>query len=147
MEYYADGRTYWNHVNSIWSRRKDSDVLAFCYENIKKDLPRTVERVADFMDLDLDDELKEVVVRQSDIKFIREHNHKFDDHIVRDTRNVVCNIPMDGTTSKVRNGEVGESKDGVPDEIKAKVDEIWNEEITSRIGLRSYDDLQKELIL
>jgi hypothetical protein len=147
LDFYKDGRGYWKHVNSMWSRRKDKDVLALCYENIKENLPRTVERVADFMEIKLDNELRETVVRQSDFNFMKEHNHKFDDHIVRDTRNAVCGIPLDGTTSKVKNGRVGESKDHVPDEVKAEFDAIWNEEITPKIGLRSYDDLRKELMV
>jgi hypothetical protein len=59
----------------------------------------------------------------------------------------VCGIPLDGTTSKVKNGRVGESKDHVPDEVKAEFDAIWNEEITAKIGLRSYNDLRKELMV
>jgi len=140
-----DGREYWNHIQVLWDRRDAQNVLPLCYENMKQDLPGTVKKVAAFMEIELDDELKNIVVTQSDFKFMSEHNRKFDDHIVRDTRNAVCGIPMDGTTSKVKNGNVGESKHGVPDEVKAEFDAIWIEEITSKIGLRSYDDLRKEL--
>ena len=143
----TDGRGYWDHVQALWDRRNDHDVLPLCYENMKQDLSGTVEKVAEFMEIELDDELKDIVITQSDFKFMNEHNHKFDDHIVRDTRNAVCGIPMDGTTSKVKNGNVGESKNGVPDEVKAEFDKIWNEKITSKIGLRSYDDLRKELMI
>jgi hypothetical protein len=143
----ADGREYWNHVQALWNRRNDQDVLPLCYENMKQDLPTAVERVAEFMEIELDAELKDLIVTQSDFKFMNEHNHKFDDHIVRETRNAICGIPMDGMTSKVKKGNVGESKDGVPDDVKAEFDKIWNEEITSKIGLRSYEDLRKELMV
>jgi hypothetical protein len=145
MDFYKDGRGYWNHVNAMWKRHKDKDVLALCYENMIEDLPRTVERVADFMEIKLDPALKDIVVRQSDFHFMKEHNHQFDDHIVRDIRNAVCGIPMDGTTSKVKNGKVGESKNHVPEEVRAEFDAIWNQQVTPKIGLRSYDDLRKEL--
>jgi len=146
LDFYKKGRRrYWQHVTAMWNRRNDSDVLALCYENMMENLPGTVERVADFMEIKLDDELKDIVVRQSDFRFMKDHNHKFDDHIVRDTRNAVCGVPLDGTTSKVKNGKVGESKNSVPDDVKAEFDSIWNEEITAQIGLRSYDDLRKEL--
>jgi hypothetical protein len=145
MDFYKDGRGYWNHVNAMWKRHKDRDVLALCYENMIEDLPRTVERVADFMEIKLDPALKDIVVRQSDFHFMKEHNHQFDDHIVRDIRNAVCGIPMDGTTSKVKNGKVGESKNHVPEEVRAEFDAIWNQQVTPKIGLRSYDDLRKEL--
>jgi hypothetical protein len=145
IDFYKDGRGYWDHVNAMWKRHKDKDVLALCYENMIEDLPGTVERVADFMEIKLDPELKDIVVRQSDFHFMKEHNRQFDDHIVREIRNAVCGIPMDGTTSKVKNGKVGESKNHVPEEVRAEFDAIWNQQVTPKIGLRSYDDLRKEL--
>ena len=56
-------------------------------------------------------------------------------------------LPLDGQLSKVRNGVVGESKLAVPDEIKKELDDIWREEITSKFGLNSYEDLRKELMV
>jgi Sulfotransferase domain len=147
LGYYANGRKYWQHINAIWTRRNHRDVLALCYENIKKDLPQTIKRVAEFMGINLDAELKEIVIRQSDIKFMREHNSQFDDHIVRETRNRACGFPMDGTTSKVKNGEVGGSKKEVPAEVKVEFDRIWSEEVTPKTGLRSYENLQKGLMI
>ncbi len=145
LDYYAPGKNYWDHVIPIWKRRHDRNVLALCYENMIENLPGTVERVADFMEIKLDDELKDIVTRQSDFHFMKEHNDKFDDHLVRETRNTACGIPTDGTTSKVKNGKVGESQNGLPDDVKAAFDSIWNERVTSDVGLRSYDDLRKEL--
>ncbi len=143
--YYIPGYRYWQHINAMWKRRHDKNVLALCYENMIDDLPGTIERVADFMEIKLDDELRDLVIRQSEFHFMKEHNRKFDDHLVRDARNAACGVPTDGTTSKVKNGKVGESKNNVPDEVKAQFDSIWNEEITTKIGLRSYSDLQREL--
>lgn len=146
LDFYKKGRRrYWQHVNAMWNHRNDRGVLALCYENIQENLPLTIERVADFMEVKLDHELREIVIRQSDIGFMKEHNHKFDDHIVRQMRNAACGIPMDGTTSKVKNGRVGDSKEHVPDEVRAEFDAIWNEEVTARNGLRSYDDMRREL--
>ena len=99
------------------------------------------------MEIELDDELKDIVVAQSDFKFMNEHNLKFDDHIIRDTRNEVCGIPMDGETSKVKNGKVGESKNVVSDAVRAEFDKVWHKEITATIGLRSYEDLRTELAM
>lgn len=147
LQFYigTDGRGYWDHIHALWDRRNDSDVLPLCYENMKQDLSGAVETVADFMEIELDDELKDVVVKQSDFKFMNEHNHKFDDHIVRETRNAICNIPPDGTTSKVKNGNVGESKLHVSQEVLNTFDRIWQEEITATIGVMSYEDLRNQL--
>jgi hypothetical protein len=45
-----------------------------------------------------------------------------------------------------RNGQVGEAKQVVSDPIKHDLDELWHKEITSKIGLNSYEDLRKELV-
>jgi hypothetical protein len=145
--YFIPRREICRHVLSYWSRRNDEDVLPLCYENIKTDLPRTIEKVADFVGIPLDDELRQIVLRQSDIGFMREHKEQFEDHIVRKARSAAMRLPPDGRLNKVRNGQVGESKDCVSDEIMKELDEVWREEITTKIGLNSYEDLRKELML
>lgn len=139
------GREYWKHVLAIWYHRNDKNVLPLCYENLKQDLPGTVKRVADFIGIELDDELREIVVRQADFKFMDEHSHKFNDHILRQARNAACGIPAGSLALKVRSGNVGESKIHVPKEIVDEFDVIWQEEITAKTGLKSYDDLREEI--
>ncbi len=150
LEAFARGsfiprRDIWRHVLSFWDRRKDDDILPLCYENMKTDLPRTIETVANFIGIPLDDELRQIVLRQSDIRFMQEHKEQFEDHIIRRARSAAMRLPPDGQLNKVRNGQVGESKNRVSDEIKKELDEVWLEEITAKIGLKSYEDLRKEL--
>jgi hypothetical protein len=110
-------------------------------------LSRTIERVAAFIGIELDDELKQIVLKQSDIKFMQEHKNQFEDHLVRKARSAAMKLPLDGQLNKVRNGQVGESRKFVPDDIRKELDITWREEITARIGLKSYDDLKKELVI
>ena len=133
------------HILAFWDRRNDSDVLPLCYENMKADLPRTVERVAAFIGTPLDEELKEIVVRQSDIKFMQEHKDQFEDHIIRRARSEAMRLPLDGRLNKVRNGQVGESSELVPEEIIKQLDVLWQEVVTPKTGLQSYEALRKEL--
>ena len=133
------------HILALWDRRNDPDVLPLCYENMKADLPGTIERVAAFIGIPLDDELRQIVVRQSDIKFMQAHKEQFEDHLVRKARSAAMRLPLDGQLNKVRNGQVGESKQLVPDEIRKELDGVWQEDITAKIGLTSYENLRKEL--
>ena len=133
------------HLLAFWDRRNDSDVLPLCYENMKASLPRAVERVAAFVGISLDEELKEIVVRQSDIKFMQDHKDQFEDHIIRKARSEAMRLPPDGRLNKVRNGQVGESRARVSDEIKKELDLLWQEVITPKTGLSSYEELRKEL--
>jgi len=45
----------------FWDHRKDDNLLVFCYENMKADLEETIEKVAQFIGIPLDDELKQIV--------------------------------------------------------------------------------------
>jgi len=152
LEAFARGhfiprREIWKHVLSFWGRRKDADVLPLCYENMKADLPRTIEKVANFVGIRLADELRQIVLRQSDMKFMLEHKDQFEDHIIRKARSAAMRLPPDGRLDKVREGQVGESKNRVPGEIVKELNRVWLEEITPKIGLNSYEDLRKELMI
>jgi hypothetical protein len=146
-EYYFPRQAIFNHIKAMWERRRDADVLPLCFENMKMDLPHTVERVAEFIGIPLDDELREIVVRQSDIKFMQAHENQFEDHIIRKARSAAMRLPMDGQLSKVRDGQVGGAKLSVPEHIKKDLNDIWRNEITPKTGLRSYEDLMKELMM
>lgn len=144
-EYFIPRKSIINHITTLWGRRKDKDVLPLCFEDMKANLPGTVERVAEFIGIPLDEELRDIVVRQSDIKFMQEHNNQFDEHPLRKIKQHAWKLPFSETASKVRNGQVGESKEAVPDDIKQELDALWREEITAKIGLNSYEELRKEL--
>ena len=145
-EHYIPGRNVHKHLLSLWGRHKDKDVLPLCFENMKADFEGTIERVADFIGIRLDEELKQIVLKQSDIKFMQEHKDQFEDHLIRKARSAAMRLPLDGKLNKVRNGQVGEAKDKVSEHIQQELDEIWQAEITPQIGLKSYEELRKELV-
>ena len=145
-EHYIPSRDVYKHITALWEKRNDERVLPLCYEHMKADLPGTIERVAEFIGIELDDELKQIVLKQSDIKFMQDHKDQFEDHLIRKARSGPMRLPLDGQLNKVRNGQVGESKERVPDDIKKELDDVWQAEITPKFGLKSYDDLRRELI-
>ncbi|HET9910184.1 MAG TPA: sulfotransferase domain-containing protein [Anaerolineales bacterium] len=144
-EEFLPNREIHTHTLAFWDRRNDDDVLPLAYENMKSNLTRTIEQVAAFMDIPLDEELREIVLRQSDIKFMQEHKEQFEDHLIRKARSEAMRLPQDGQLNKVRNGQVGESRERVPEEIIKELDVLWQEVVTPKTGLHSYEDLRKEL--
>jgi len=144
-EHYIPGHDIWKHVLAVWDHRKDDNVRIFCFEDMKKDLAGTIEKVAQFIGTSLDEELKQIVLKQSDIKFMQEHRDQFEDHIILAKRGPAMKLPADGKFNKVRTGNVGDSKQSVPDEIKKELDDIWQAEITPKTGLNSYEDLRNEI--
>ena len=136
---------YWAHIRSWWPHRNDPEVLFLCYEDMKQNLPLTIRRIAAFIDCDLDDELFDIVLRQSSVEFMRVHKQRFDDHLIRVKRDAVCGLPPGGNSSKVRTGNVGDHARELPAEINTDLDRLWREEIETSLGFPSYAALRAAL--
>ena len=134
-------RRYWRYVASWWPRRGREDVLVLSYEGALADVPGTVRRIARFIGCALDDALLDVVVRQSSIDFMKAHGSQFDDHVVRDARNAAAGLPPGGSSSKLRNGRVGDHVEALPMDVRRTLDGIWREEMEGPFGLAAYRDL------
>ena len=138
-------QSYWSHAASWWRQRDRDDVLLLCFEHMKLDLSATVRRIAEFVGVELDDELHELVVEQSSIEFMKRHARQFDDHLIRETRDEPCGLPPGGDSSKVRDGKVGGAKLVLSGDIVEQLEQRWHEQLTSVFGLANYEDLQRRL--
>lgn len=137
--------SYWAHIRSWWPHRHDPNVLFLCYEDMKQDLPGTVRRIAVFIGCTLDDELLNIVVRQSSVEFMRTHKRQFDDHLIREARDALCGLPTGGDSSKVRTGNVGDHAQELSPELSAELDQRWQTEIAMPLGFPSYAALRAAL--
>jgi hypothetical protein len=132
---------YWHHLLSWWPQRQREDVLLLAYEGMRADLPGTVRRVAEFIGVTLDDELFELVVRQSSFDFMLAHKDRFDDRLMRERSERIAKLPSDSDSSKVRAGQVGSHVVELTPEIRQRLDEIWQEKITPVLGFANYKAL------
>jgi len=144
-QHFIDGRNYWKHLASWWPRRQDDDVLLMAFEHMKTDLPRAIERIAEFIGIELDDELREITERYSSIKFMQEHKNRFDDRLMRELSERLAFLPPGSDSAKVRAGQVGEHARHTSDKVVAEIDAIWLEEITKKFGYRDYRALTEAL--
>ena len=129
---------YWTHLTSWWHRRNDPDVLFMAYEHMKDDLRATIQKVAAFMDIALDDELLAITEAQSSLQFMQRHKDRFDDKLMRERSVAVAGIPADSESSKVRTGQVGEARQHIGAEVCAALDKLWLERITQELGFVDY---------
>ncbi|MFN3232048.1 MAG: sulfotransferase domain-containing protein [Alphaproteobacteria bacterium] len=129
---------YWKHLKSWWLRRDDPDVLFMAYEHMKDDLTGTIQKVAEFMDITLDDELLAITQEHASLPFMQRHKDKFDDKLMRERATAVCGIPADSDSSKVRTGKVGEARQKFSDGVLAELDAVWQREITAELGFPDY---------
>jgi hypothetical protein len=137
--------SYWYHLASWWEQRHQENVLLLCYEDMKRDLPGTVQAIAHFVGLELDDALQEIVVRQSSLNFMQAHIGKFDDHLVHEKADALLQLPPGGSSTKVRSGRVGDNRVELPEDISAEMDAVWREEIEAKLGLATYQALRDAL--
>lgn len=138
-------RGYWHHLASWWEQRNNPDVLLLCYEDMRADFPETVRRIASFMDIPLDDELFDCVVRQASRQFMLEHKDHFGEGPFRRLMSERMGLPVDGDAYKVTPGVSEKAKYQLTVAHQQELDKIWQAQVTNRFGLESYEDLRHEI--
>jgi hypothetical protein len=137
--------TYWSHLRSWWPQRTRGDVLFCCFEEMKRDLPGTVRRVARFMGIDADPELLDIATRQASFEFMFQHVTKFDEHPFLQALGRMNGLPPSQPLSKVRTGRVGDRMSELSEATREALDAAWKGEIEATLGFPSYDHLRAHI--
>lgn len=98
----------------------------------------TIERVASFMKINLDDELFAITQEHASLAFMKKHSDRFDDKLLREHSIAVAGLSGDVDSSKVRSGQIGESRQQLSTDITDELDEIWAQRITKELGFVDY---------
>lgn len=138
-------KRYWHHLMSWWEHRHDDNVLLLSYEGMKEDLEGSIRRVAEFVDLPLDDELLRIAMKHASLDFMLAHKDRFDDFLMRRLSERMAGLPPDSDSSKVREGKVGGHATVLGQEVLAEMDQIWREDVEPRFGFKSYRDMAQAL--
>lgn len=136
--------SYWHFYASWWPHRKDPNVLWLFYEDILDDHLGAVKKIAKFINCGADDEeLHQLVVKQSTLEFMKKYLDRFDDHVLKAKRNGTIGVSKDATGAfKVHKADREGYKTVLSSETIQAIDDKWKvmEEAT---GFASYDDLRK----
>lgn len=141
----ADKQGYWYHLISWWEQRDNQDVLLLCYEDMKADLPGTVRKIARIMEIDLDDSLLDIVVKQSSREFMLAHKDQFDARHMRKIGDKRAGLPPAIDLSKVTPGSSNHARYQLSETTKKELDDIWREQVQSKFGFKNYDELRQAL--
>lgn len=133
---------YWHHLSSWWEQRNNKDILILCYEEMKADLPSAIRTIANFMNVELDDELFDIVLRQSSRDFMLEHKSKYTDTKLQKFFESRGGAPVASDSVKVTSGTPDDECYQLSEELKAEFDELWREIICERFGLEDYSALR-----
>ncbi len=142
----SDPQHYWHHLISWWEQRHNDAVLMLSYEEMKRDAETAIRRVASFVNIELDADMLALTLCNSSLDYMLEHKDQFDDRMMRERSEQVCDLPPGGDSAKVRKGLVGEHREALPDDVAGEMDAIWAEEIETRLGFADYQALEAALV-
>ena len=143
LKRFIASQSYWKHLASWWTHRNDTNVLMLCYEQMTVDPDALIRRVAEFIDVPLDDELLAITLEHSSFSYMLEHKDRFDDALMRALSETKANLPKGSDSSKVRKGKIGETS--MPEVVQAELDEKWRKLIKETLGFVNYAELVAEL--
>src|SRR6185312_7629527 len=142
---WTAGGRYWRHLKSWWAERDNPNVLLFSYEHMCEDPAGHVARLAKFCGIPLDDELLQLTLEHSSLPFMLAHKDKFDDLMMRQKSEELCNLPPGSDSAKVRQGGAGGHRAVLSPEIAALLDETWTKDAAAATGFESYAQLEAAL--
>jgi hypothetical protein len=137
--------SYWGHLISWWEQGHNPKVLLLCYEGMKADLPATIETIAQFLGIELDQDLLNLVLKQASLEFMLTHKSKFAALLIQEANAKHGYLPPNDNFGMVKTGRVGDHRTELPAEIGAEMDAIWRETVEPRTGLASYQALRAAL--
>lgn len=137
------GKTYWEHLLSWWGQRDNPNVLLLSFEGMKADPENTIRRVAAFCHIKLDDELLAITLKNSSLDFMKANKNKFDDLLMREMSERICNLPTGSDSAKVREGQVGGNKQLLSEKARAAIEARWQTDISPVLGFADYSEFQQ----
>ncbi len=141
----SKSKDYWTHIESWWAMRDDPSVLVLSYELMREDLRAHVALVADFLGIEADDALIDLVTHQATRAFMLEHVDKFNDQMHRERAEAVGALPPGAGATKVTSGEPDPVRYRLPDHIEATMEDHWRDAMAAGHAIHSYDQLTEEL--
>ena len=139
--HFIEGRSYYTHLASWWPHRHDPNVIVLAYEHMKCDHEGAVRSVAEFIGVGTDEGRLAIACQESSLASMKLHQDKYDDKLMREHSELVCDLPPGSATSKVGTGEVGAHQLELPESFVDELDATWRDTMTANWGIPSYEDL------
>jgi len=117
------GDFFFELVKSWWPYRFESNVLMLHFADMKKDHVGSIQKIQNFLKVDLPKQAFDRVCEYSSFPWMKKHGNKFSmQHVVR--------IPPLNPTGLIRTGSTGEGVDRLPKSILSEFDENCNKSLT-----------------
>ena len=129
---------YYRHFISWWPQRNNENVLYLVYEDMKKHLSRSIKKISEFAEIELDEDLLAITEKHSSFSFMTDFKDRFDDAMLRKQSEEKV-LPSGSDSSKVRAGAVGAYE--LKDETIAVFNDKWREIVAPVTGFGTYEEL------
>jgi hypothetical protein len=128
---------YWRHLIDWWRAREVAPVLTLAYEQMQRNLPLHVTRVAEFMNIESYARRVDRATLQATFEFMSAHRDRFSDRIPG----------TEVRLAKVVDGKVGSHSTRIDAALASRIDAAWQHYITPELGFDSYEALMESLAL
>ncbi|CAF1048168.1 unnamed protein product [Adineta steineri] len=137
FQYFIDGRLpfndYFDVLRSAWQRRNDKNVLLVSYEEMRTDLRSMICKIANFIDIALNDELLEKVLKYSSFDYMK---NKYDAERRLFEKNIIDNIEDKEAAAQRR--EIFMNESGIKVVRKGEIND-WKSFMTPEQSRQIYD--------
>jgi aryl sulfotransferase len=127
----------WEYYTQLWRAREDPNLLVQSYEELAKDESAYLPRIAEFLGVQLDEDLRQIVLDMSSKDFMLEHAAQFDDSYITSE---CSNAPL-GNEDVFAEKVTTEQRDELTPATRAWLQALWDERVLPRTLLRSYDQM------
>ena len=74
----VDYWSYWKHIKSWWQVRNLPNVLLVHYHNLIYDKSQEIDRISEFLNLDINQSKKEMILEKSSLEYMKSNREKFE---------------------------------------------------------------------
>ncbi|MCP2731108.1 sulfotransferase domain-containing protein [Symplocastrum sp. BBK-W-15] len=119
--YLHQWRSYWNCINAWLPYRHSENVLFIHYADLKRDLEGNLNRIANFLDLEISSGQWLSIIEKCGFQWMRDNSHKFESRVIP------LNIPILNKGGMIRKGKVGDYRDLFTPEQEIEWDTLHQE--------------------
>ncbi len=118
--------SFWENVRSWWSIRHLPNVLLLHYSQLKENMPREIRRIAEFLEIDIDENKWDDIVKHCTFDYMKQHSE-----ICTPLGGIVWN---GGANTFINKGTNGRWKDLLSKEDSERYEEIAAEQLGERVA-------------
>jgi amino acid adenylation domain-containing protein len=144
----------WDHFLGWYPHRTEVNVLWLHYEDLLEDRSKCIRAIAQFMGVELDENLLQVILERSSLRHMRQISSQLNPSRTNRVGKVVSefgpemmNYAKKMKFGKMRRGVVGYGQKELPQEILNELEKEWRQRITSVLSYGNYEEMRRNCSL